>query len=187
MSDTRQPEVSVFLFHISWRDQICIISVFTLIGTICPRICSKSQPKIAKTSLRLTCVAQKRRCLNSLLILCCDAVLLKSSCVGVASPYIKDLFWSGGWKKPWKLLLLQGKNTSKFLSFMYHYSTYHLLAACRLKLKRIDGVVARLNTTHWSMEITTRTGWDGHIFNLEYLLRYSRSILKLSEEKDSSK
>ena len=51
MSNACQPEVSVFLFNVSWRYQICVMSVFTLIETICPRICSKSQLNSAKMSL----------------------------------------------------------------------------------------------------------------------------------------
>ena len=64
MSDARQPEVSVFLFNTSWRYQICIISVFTLLETICPRICSKSQLKNAKMSLPVDGRCSKTSLLN---------------------------------------------------------------------------------------------------------------------------
>ena len=45
-----------------------LLCVFTLIETICPKICDKSQGSRAeKVHFRLTCVAQKRRRLNSLI------------------------------------------------------------------------------------------------------------------------
>ena len=44
-----------------------LLSVFTLIETICPRICSKSRPKGTKSPLPVDGVAQKRPCcLNAL-------------------------------------------------------------------------------------------------------------------------
>ena len=44
-----------------------LLSVFTLIGTICPNTCSKSHGSRAeKVHFRLTCVAKKRGCLKGL-------------------------------------------------------------------------------------------------------------------------
>ena len=50
-----QPEVSLFLYY-----QFFLLSVFTLLQTIWPKICSKSQLKSARRPLpvRLTSVAQ---------------------------------------------------------------------------------------------------------------------------------
>ena len=56
-----------FLFNVSWCYQICVASVFTLSGKICPNICSKSPLKRAKFWFRLACTAQNRCCLNSYL------------------------------------------------------------------------------------------------------------------------
>ena len=42
-----------------------LLCVFTLIETICPKICQGSRAE--KVHFRLTCVAQKRRRLNSLI------------------------------------------------------------------------------------------------------------------------
>ena len=43
------------------------LSVFTLIETICPRICSNHSRRVQKRHFRLTYVARKRPCLNSLM------------------------------------------------------------------------------------------------------------------------
>ena len=40
-----------FSFNMPWRYQICMLRVFTLKETICPKICSKSRLKSAKGSL----------------------------------------------------------------------------------------------------------------------------------------
>ena len=43
-------------------------SVLILKETICPKICSKSRLKCAKSPFPVECVAQKRRCLSSLMM-----------------------------------------------------------------------------------------------------------------------
>ena len=43
-----------------------LLSVLTLIETICPNVCSKSS--VPKAHFQSMCVAQKRRCINSLLL-----------------------------------------------------------------------------------------------------------------------
>jgi len=43
------------------------LSVFTLIEKICPKFCSNHGSSAQKIHFRLTCVAQKRRCLNFVL------------------------------------------------------------------------------------------------------------------------
>ena len=47
------------------------LTVFTLIEMISPNVCSKSELKCAKSHFQLTCMAQKRRCLNSVMIHIC--------------------------------------------------------------------------------------------------------------------
>ena len=56
-----------FSFNVSWCNQICVASVFTLSEKICPNICSKSPLKRAKCWFRLPCATQKCCCLNSYL------------------------------------------------------------------------------------------------------------------------
>ena len=46
-------------------NKFVLLRVLTFKERFCPRICSKSRLKSAKSPLLLTCVAQKRRCLNS--------------------------------------------------------------------------------------------------------------------------
>ena len=65
VSDTRQPKVSPFLCFDATK--FVLLCVFTLAEMICLNICSISRLKTAKVHFRLTLVAQKRRCLNSLL------------------------------------------------------------------------------------------------------------------------
>lgn len=56
-----------FSFNVSWRNWICVASVFTLSEKICPNISSKSPLKRAKFWFRLACATQKCCCLNSYL------------------------------------------------------------------------------------------------------------------------
>ena len=56
-----------FSFNMSWRYQICIASVFTLSEKIFQNKCSKSLLKRPKFWFWLTCITQKRCCLNSYL------------------------------------------------------------------------------------------------------------------------
>lgn len=56
-----------FSFNVSWRNRICVASVFTLSEKICPNISSKSPLKRAKFWFRLACATQKCCCLNSYL------------------------------------------------------------------------------------------------------------------------
>ena len=59
--------MSPFLFLICLDGtKFVFLSIFSLIETICPKIWSKSRPKIAKFHFRLMCVDQKRLCYNSL-------------------------------------------------------------------------------------------------------------------------
>ena len=44
---------AILSFNMPWCYQICILSVFTLIETICLRICSKSRPKSSRSPLPL--------------------------------------------------------------------------------------------------------------------------------------
>ena len=44
-----------------------LLSFFTLIKTICPKICSKSRLIVEKVHFLLTCAALSVRCINSLL------------------------------------------------------------------------------------------------------------------------
>ena len=64
-----QPEEGFVSFVICLdASKFVLLCVFTLIETICPKICYKSQGSRAeKVHFRLTCVAQKRRRLNSLI------------------------------------------------------------------------------------------------------------------------
>ena len=48
-------------------NKFVLLRVLTLKERFCPRNCSKSRLKSAKSPLQLTCDAQKRRCINSLL------------------------------------------------------------------------------------------------------------------------
>ena len=68
LSDARQSEVSFFSLLICLdATKFVLLSVFTLIEMICPRSCSKSQPKGTKSLLPVDVRRSKRRCLNSLL------------------------------------------------------------------------------------------------------------------------
>ena len=63
---TASERFSLFLIYLG-ANKFVLLRVLTLEERFCPRICSKSRLKSAKSPLQLTCVAQKRRCLNSLL------------------------------------------------------------------------------------------------------------------------
>ena len=51
LSNVRQAEVSLFFLICLDATKIVLLRVFTLYETVCPRICSKSQTKSAKTPL----------------------------------------------------------------------------------------------------------------------------------------
>ena len=56
-----------FSFNMPWRYQICMLRVFTLKETICPKICSKSRLKSAKGSLPVDVRRSKTSLLKVLL------------------------------------------------------------------------------------------------------------------------
>ena len=51
LSDARQPEVNLFSFICLVASKFVLLRVFSLIETICPKICSKSSLKSAKSPL----------------------------------------------------------------------------------------------------------------------------------------
>ena len=65
LSDARQPEVSFFslLIYLD-ATKFVWLSVLTLTETICPKVCSKSRIKSAKSSLRIDVRRSKRSLLN---------------------------------------------------------------------------------------------------------------------------
>ena len=68
MSDERQPEVSVFSLVICLgATKFVLLSVFTLIETICPKFCLKSRLKSAKGSLPVDVRRSKTSLLKVLL------------------------------------------------------------------------------------------------------------------------
>ena len=65
LSDARQPEVSFFsLLKRLDATKFVWLSVFTLTETICPKVCSISQLKCAKISLRIDVRRSKRSLLK---------------------------------------------------------------------------------------------------------------------------
>ena len=65
LSDARQPEVSFFSLLICLdATKFVWLSVLSLIETICPKVCSKSQLKCAKSSLRIDVRRSKRSLLK---------------------------------------------------------------------------------------------------------------------------
>ena len=65
LSDARQPEVSFFSLLICLdATKFVWLSVLTLTETICPKVCSKSQLKCAKSSLRIDVRRSKRSLLK---------------------------------------------------------------------------------------------------------------------------
>ena len=46
-----------------------LLGFFTLIETICPKILQSDSSRVQKVHFRLTCIAQKRCCLNSLILI----------------------------------------------------------------------------------------------------------------------
>ena len=65
LSDARQPKVSLFSLLICFdATKFVRLSVLTLKETICPKVCSKSQLKCAKSSLRIDVRRSKRSLLK---------------------------------------------------------------------------------------------------------------------------
>ena len=65
LSDARQPELSFFSLLICLdATRFVWLSVLTLTETICPKVCSKSRLKSAKSSLRIDVRRSKRSLLN---------------------------------------------------------------------------------------------------------------------------
>ena len=60
------------------------LSVFTLIETICPKVCSKSRPKGAKVHFRLICVALDSRVKTANFCLTTQCALLTEGEVKIA-------------------------------------------------------------------------------------------------------
>ena len=62
LSDARQPEVSFFSLLICLdATKFVWLHVLTLTETICPKVCSKSQLKCAKSCLRISLRSRRRK------------------------------------------------------------------------------------------------------------------------------